>query len=204
MRSGHERPSVGLVASRRALLVGLGACAIDDPLQNGSDRLAIPFVRLPPAVIAADADAVKAFVGRYTYAGGADEREALAKAIDALVAKMNRLVRGIARSKLTETNPVETSLRITANARALTVAFGERPFTAPLDGRPITVKVVTGDEMSLHYGITENEIRQVFAGDEKGQVNTFQRHDERVVRRARVYAAQLPADLIYELTYDRV
>lgn len=197
-----KRPFTGLVASRRAFLLGLGACAMDDPL-HASDRVSIPFVELPPEVQAGNAEAVQSFVGRYKHVGGAKEREALARAIEDVVAKMSPLVRGIARSRLTETNLVAPTLAISATARDVTVAYGQRGYTGPLDGRPVKVKVMTGDEMSLHYAITENEIRQVFAGDQKGSVNTYRRSEARVVRRSRVYASQLPVDLIYDLTYER-
>jgi hypothetical protein len=203
MFASHDRKSAALVTSRRAVLLGVGAVLLDAPTAE-REAPAADLVEIVPAAKTSTVDAVKAFIGNYKFVGGPQERAALARAIDALVDKMSIFARGIARDKLTETNPIAATISFAADTRVLTTRFEKRAFTAPLDGRPAQVTAISGDTMEMRYRISDDEIRQWIAGDEKGQVNTFRLKEQRVVQHVRVYASQLPADLIYKLTYERV
>ncbi len=204
-----EKPREGS-ASRRAVLLGLGVWALDravGTVTEGTQTAEAKGTPTPeesvPAGAPSGADVAHRYLGEYRFAGGAKERAQLAKAIDDLASRMNVFARGIARDKLTETNPIASALSFAANAKVLTVRFDGRAFTGPLDGRPAKVTAISGDTMEMRYRFADAQIRQWIAGDEKGQVNTFRLDGRRVTQSVRVYASQLPGDLLYTLTYER-
>jgi hypothetical protein len=194
--------------SRRVVLLGLGAWALDRTVGAVEETETTPTATPTPGEVfpsdtPANAEAVHAFLGEYGFVGGPKERAALAKAIDELVAKMSFISRGIARDKLTETNPIASAVSFAANAKVLTTRFDKRAFTGPLDGRPAKVTAISGDTMEMRYRIADGQVRQWIAGDEKGQINTFHLRGQRLTQHVRVYASQLPGDLLYTLTYER-
>jgi len=151
----------------------------------------------------AETDPLDPFVGRFRHSGGDKEREARDKAIDDVVAGMSIVVRGIARDRLKEANPICAKLAFAATAKDLTVAMDARAYTGPRNGGKVKVKGVTGDELEMHYAITTGRVEQVFAAEEKGRTNRFSLTEDTVSMRVRVHATQLPKDLVYTLTYTR-
>lgn len=151
---------------------------------------------------AADESAVKAFLGSWKHIGGDAELKARDRAIDDVVSGMNGLIRGIARGRLAEANAIASSLVFSADKKSLTVAADGRKYTAPFDGTKKKVKVITGDEMKLHYAFPEKAISQVFEGDDKGRTNHFKHSGKKLVMNVTVTATQLPKKLAYKLTYE--
>ncbi len=151
----------------------------------------------------ADADPLDPFVGRFRHSGGDKERQARDKAIDDVVAGMNVLVRGIARDRLKEANPIARVLSFAATSKDLTVTMDARSYTGPRDGKKVRVKGITGDELDMHYAIARFRVDQIFSAEERGRTNRFSLDEEVVSMRIRVHATQLPKDLIYTLTYTR-
>lgn len=153
---------------------------------------------------AANGDAVSSYVGQFRHVGGDTDREARDKAIDDVVSGMNGLIRGIARTRLIDANPIAERLGLVADASSLTVTMDKLSYTGPLDGGKVKVKSITGDDMDMHYEITKESLTQVFEGDGRGRVNIFTLGTEgRLLLKVRVYAEQLPKDLIYRLGYER-
>lgn len=159
---------------------------------------------LPRQLLAAGpAEACQAFLGSFTYAGGAREREALESAIEDVVSSMNVLVRSIARDRLKSSNVIAQSGRLSCDGKGLTVAVDKQSYTAPLDGHAVKVKSPSGDEVDLKYRISESAIEQTFSAEDEGRVNTLSLHDGDLIMRVRVYSSKLPKDLKYKLTYKR-
>jgi hypothetical protein len=156
-----------------------------------------------PGALAAPARPTE-LLGAYRFAGGQRERDALERAIDEVASEMSPLVRGIVRKKLRQATAIAAQLRIEADESHLTVRFDKVTWRAPLDGRRVPVKAVTGDDLELWYEVSERTIDQRFSGDEKGQHNRFWLDDDRLQFRARIFAEALPKDLLYGLTYERV
>jgi hypothetical protein len=146
----------------------------------------------------------KALLGSYRHAGGDGDRAARDRAIDRVVAEMSVLVRAIVRNRLKSTNPINPKLQLSADAHHLTVKLGARTYSAPLDGSPVTVTGITGDELELRHHVTPTHIEQRFTGPDGGRVNTFTLHHKRLVMSVRVFSPRLPKDLTYKLTYARV
>ncbi len=149
-------------------------------------------------------DDAKPYVGAFRHAGGDREREARDRAIDDVVAGMSFLVRKIARDRLTSANPIASSLAFSKSDTSLTVVMDTRSFTGPLDGSKTKVKSISGDEMEMSYDISKKSLTQKFEGDGKGRINIFRLDgDKGLDMKVRVYAQQLPKDLVYRLTYER-
>jgi hypothetical protein len=149
-------------------------------------------------------DDVKLYVGAFRFAGGDKEVQARDEAIEDVVSGMSFLVRGIARSRLTAANPIATNATIATSGASLTIAMDSRSFTGPLDGSKTKVKSSSGDDMDMHFEITKQSLTQVFAGDEKGRINTFTLDGSKGLDMlVHVYAKQLPKDLVYRVTYER-
>lgn len=177
-----------LTFTRRAFLVGAGAAA-------GS-------LVLPRAALAGD-PVEKIFLGKYTHAGGEREREGRDKAIEAVVRELNVLIRGIARDKLRDANPIPAAVSIASDGKALTVTHDKLAFTAPINGAAAKVKGVTGDTLDLVHVVTATQLEQRFGTKKQGRINTYTKSGEQLVLDVRIYADRLPKDVVYRLTYKK-
>jgi hypothetical protein len=149
-------------------------------------------------------DLLKAYVGAFRHTGGDKERIARDRAIEDVVSGMSFLVRKIARDRLTAANAIAVALTFSRTARSLTIAMDDRSFTGPLDGSKTKVKSIGGDEMDMSYQISRDSVTQNFERDGRGRTNTFTLDGDKSLRmNVRVFADQLPKDLVYELTYVR-
>lgn len=191
--------------SRNMLFVAAGAvfCVAagchDDPTDRSVGGLDEDETLEP---MAADSPAKK-FEGTYRLAGES-EKAARDRAIDALVAEMSVFSRGIARSRLIDGNPVAEEISIGAVAgNKLRVAQDDRDYAAPLDGQKAKVKGISGDEMDMHFAIGD-ELTQTFATDGRGKVYTYRIDGDTLKMTVRLHSDQLPKELIYELTYNRI
>jgi len=150
-------------------------------------------------------DELAPFLGTFKFSGGEKEQKALDKAIDGVVSQMNLLVRGMARDKLKQANPIATNISFASDANILTVTFDSRTYTAPLDGTPVKIKSILGDDMMLSYKVMcPGEIQQLFSGDDKGRANHARVDGTTCTVDVRVYSSKLPHDLVYSLTYSKV
>jgi hypothetical protein len=182
------------------LVVGLLALSASGCSANGAASAAEPAALNEPLP---DDSPAKPFVGSYKFVGGEAERAAVTKAIDDTVAPMNGLIRGIARNRLIDANKVPEQLSFRAGGNTFAVAVDDRLYAGPLDGSPVQVTVVTGDVMSLRYKVG-TELEQSFSDHEKERVNRFEIRGNQLIMHVRVHAGQLPKDLVYDLTFERI
>lgn len=160
----------------------------------------------PPTVMATQVASATAerFVGRYHYAGGQEQRDALLAAIDEVVADMSVLTRGIARDRLRESNPVPSEISITRDAGSVTIALDDRKYTAPLDGSPTEVVGITGDTLQYRVTIATDRLEQSFVGPKGTRTNTHRVGDDgRLELRVVVDSDSLPKPLRYRLSFQR-
>ncbi len=126
------------------------------------------------------------------------------KAIDAACSELSPLIRGIAREQLLSANAIASSIAFSADKKNVTVSADARNYRAPLDGSKVRVRVPTGDEMDLRYAVKTGRVDQLFEGDDRGRTNRYTLGDDDVlVMGVRVFASQLPKDVLYKLTYRR-
>lgn len=140
--------------------------------------------------------------GEYAFAGGEDERQALERAIDAVVSDMSLLVRGLARHRLRGANRVPARLAIARRGDEVIVSLDERRYAARPGGPPVHVIGVTGEELVLRLTLAEGGLAQRFTGARGERHNLLVRMpDGRLRLRVRVTSPRLPRPLAYELTF---
>jgi hypothetical protein len=153
------------------------------------------------AVTSSDAER---FVGKYRFAGGQAQRTALREAIEELVEAINVLVRGKARSKLQETNPVFDSVAIERGADALVLTFGTLKNACKLDGSATKVEGIDGSQLTCRISMKNGALVQRLSGSRGGRDNTITVDENGKLRiKTRIHSRLMPKDLRYSLTYAR-
>lgn len=147
---------------------------------------------------------VEKFIGTYRWIGGMPEQRVLWRKIENIAGSFNFIAKPIVRDKLAAGNMIAQQIRIEADADTLLIHRDDKSVSAPLDGTSVKVRSMSGEMMAMSFKVVGNEIEQTFAGSAKGRVNRYQLEDATLVIHTRVYAAQLPRELVYELTYARV
>src|SRR5688572_24793778 len=95
-----------------------------------------------------DTQILDRLAGEYQHAGGDGDQRALEAAIDRTVSGMLWIARGVARSRLRETNQIPRSLRIARAGERVKIEFDGREREAVPRMPPITVVAMTGDELA--------------------------------------------------------
>ena len=157
------------------------------------------------ADVAADqaTEGLQPFSGTYAFSGGESERQALREAVDAAVAEMNPLVRGIARDRLLESNKIAQTVAIAADGDAVTVSFDERAYTAVLGASAVEVTGVTGDTLQLTHRLSGKRLIQMFDGKRGSRRNVIGVRGKQLRISVTVRSDSLPNDLEYQLTFAR-
>lgn len=161
-------------------------------------------VSLNAAVVTIEmSEGLQAFVGSYTFSGGEAERRALEDAVDKVVADMNPLVRGVARSRLLESNAIAGKVSIVAEGDRVTVGFDDRSYTAVLGGAAVEVTGVTGDRLQLKHRMKGKQLVQQFDGPRGSRRNVIGVRGEQLRIGVTVESESLPAPLVYTLTFSK-
>lgn len=156
--------------------------------------------------VASAEEAGAALEGRYVYAGGVAERRRLADAIEAVVGQMSILVRGIARSRLTERVII-----------APTVVFRRSGDGLVLDQDPLPSRWVRAEALTVRLTSRFGErvtVTTQLEGDTALEEIRFQGSrqvsryapgtaGQRLVMRVDIRSPFLPVPLRYGLTYAR-
>ncbi|MFO0618084.1 MAG: hypothetical protein U0414_36165 [Polyangiaceae bacterium] len=190
---GNTRPS-SLPALGVALLgLALTACAADPPPTPA---------RSPHAALAEDSPA-RPFVGKYRVIQRDAQNAEVQGAIEGVVSEMNGLIRGIARDKLVEANAIPQLLEVKAGDDLVAISMDGHTSSAPADGRAVKQTVSTGETMDVAMKVSDH-LEESFHGEDRGRVNTFELRGDVLVMHVRIYAAQLPKDLEYDLEFQRI
>jgi hypothetical protein len=162
-----------------------------------------------PAPSAAEPSSTLArFAGTYRYVGGEAEIEALDRAIEEVVQKMNFLIRGIARRRLRAPNLPSSEVGIFVERGQIRITRPGRPeVSAPADGRPINWRHPDdGDVFRVSHGVDDRGVLyQRFEDDRSLSLNHFTLSDDgrRLTIETKVTADRLPAPLSFKTTYER-
>jgi hypothetical protein len=189
-----------MLTARTSLLIGtISTCALlACDVADAADREAVGAVA---GLSETDADR---FVGQYAFAGGDDERTTLRNAIEDLVGMLNALVRGVARDKLTETNPVFEKVSIERKGAELVLKFGTLTNACKLDGSVTEVPGIDGSTLTCRLSMQGDALVQQLSGSRGGRVNTFSiGKSGRLAMKTRIHSKMMPADLRYTLTFKR-
>ena len=189
MRAARSWSFVGSVY----LLLG---CEVPDAIAAGEDATA--------AAAGVSETQADRFVGRYAFAGGGAERTALHDAIEELVAQLNSVIRGVARDKLTETNPVFEKVSIERKAGELVLSYGSHTNVCKLDGSASEVEGIDGSSLKCRLSMDGDALVHRADGSRGGRVNTFTIGENgRLTMKSRIHSKMMPADLRYTLTFAR-
>jgi len=164
-----------------------------------------------PSVAAAEASdaALDRFEGTYGYVGGEAEIRALDRAIDAVVAQMNFLIRGIARRRLRTPNLPSKEVSVFVEKGQIRIERpGQPEVSAPADGKPITWRHPTdGDVFQVSHGIDDTgALYQRFEGERSVSRNRFvlSMDGKRLTIDTFITADRLPSPLRFKMTYERL
>ncbi len=129
------------------------------------------------------------------------------RAIDTATARMNFVIRPIARLRLRSANELHEHLSITVTpAEVATQVDRAAPIASPADGRPITWTRENGDVFQLHTVLAGQRLVQTFVGrDASRRENVFTpAPDGRTLDVAvTVSHPRLPRPVVYTLVYRR-
>lgn len=126
------------------------------------------------------------------------------KAIEEVVAKMNFVIRPIARSRLTKTNTPSTKLSI-AVADQIEIGLDPKPVTAPSDGKAVAWTRPDGETFQVSVRQEGARLVETFTGKDGSRRNTFSLLDggKCLAMDVQVESPKLPEPVRYRLVYAR-
>jgi hypothetical protein len=143
------------------------------------------------------------YTGSFRFVGGERQTRARDAAIDEVVAELNVLLRGIARTRLTATNPMPESLDIERQGDVLSIAIDGRKHDAHLDGSKTKTRGIEGNELRYHVEVGDVRIRQVFHGEKERRINVLRLRGDRIEMHVVIASPRLPKSLEYDLTFEK-
>lgn len=147
------------------------------------------------------------YSGTYVYAGGEEERAAVARAVDRAVEDMSFLARGFARSALMDRAAVRESYTIFFDeaGRLGVLSPGELPEVSPADGTPVQVVNRLGDESELTQQFIDGVLVQRGRTADGGGSTAFdlQPDGQTLLVRRTMDSSKLTQPVKYTLTYRR-
>jgi hypothetical protein len=205
-----------LLLSTVFVALAAGACggaasdmsALTAPADTAEDGTKTPVPAAAPIELrgepVAEEAPIKKFIGTYRWVGGVPEQRVLWQRIQSIANTFNFIAKGIVRDKLAAGNVIAKEIRIEADADTLVIYRDKTNVTASLDGTSTKVKSSTGEMMDMSFKVEGNEIVQTSTGINKGRVNRYELKDGKLIVHTRVHSTQLPKELLYEMTYERV
>lgn len=167
-------------------------------------RLALAaLVAAPLWLSASAASAAPALAGTWELDRRASDD--VAEAIDTAVAPMNFAIRGIARNRLTKTNPVYERLTIAFPGDKASVRYGSKPAAAsPADGTTVKWKRDDGEVLDLTSRVADGRLTQTFSAPDGARRNVFSvGEDGRLTLATTVTSSKLPKPLTYKLVFRK-
>ena len=117
---------------------------------------------------------------------------------------IGRVIRGIAREKLTETNPVFETMSIERKGGELVLNYGSHTNTCKLDGSASDVEGIDGTALKCRLSLQGSALVHRVDGSRGGRVNTFTIDESgHLTMKTRIHSKMMPADLRYTLTFAR-
>lgn len=146
------------------------------------------------------------FAGTFGFSGGSAQRAEVEAAIEAAAQQMSAVIRGIARKRLTESNPIRDAITIAVAGEEMTVTFapgrtvkgrlgGPAVAWTSDSGKPVTVafSMVKG-RFVMNFTAEDGSRRAVFSLDESGAKMTMS---------VTISSERLETPMKYALSYSR-
>jgi hypothetical protein len=163
-------------------------------------------VAVPSLPRAARADDDRArFAASFRYAGSSSEQAARRAAIDRGIDTLFFMIRGIARSRLSEGTKIEPWVAFSFDAETIRVRDPSGDDVSPASGAPVE-QVSGGDRAKLSQRIAAGTVTQTFVADAGQRRNewTLSPDSNRLLLKVTVSSPKLSRPVIYTLTYERV
>ncbi len=165
-------------------------------------RLLLLLLLLPvPALAATPAD----LEGTWAFDEASGGRQARAGAIEERVQEFPRLLRAVARKRLTAAVPIRERYTMATDGTTITISSDENPdgWTTDLVGTPVQVTTSKGEAVTLSRRFEAGELRSR-ADSERGWTSfVFAVEGARMELRIEIHNDNLEAPLVYTLAYLR-
>lgn len=141
------------------------------------------------------------------YAFDAATSEDIKGAINSVTSKMNFIVKGVARSRLTKTNPAYQRIAIAKEGNEIVVTLDTRkPIRMPADGSSIKWTREDGEKFNLTAAWQDTQLTQTYVAEDGQRVNDFSLGTDgsTMTLAVTVSSEQLPRPMQYKLGYKRV
>lgn len=131
--------------------------------------------------------------------------EAIDKAIEAGIAKMNFIARPIARSRLKKTNPLYQRIAIAHEGAQISIRYDDaKPVVAPADGTTVKWTRDDGEVFDVSVRSTDAQLQQTFKAEDGQRVNEFSLAPDGILTlKVTLTSPQLPAPVTYTLQYRK-
>lgn len=145
------------------------------------------------------------FAGEWHFVGGKAEKRGMRAAIDASLADMSLVLRGLARARLVEGSRIPKRVIIESSAREIAIRDGRRVRLASPPGRVTETVSFTGDQIELLYEFRDDALVQYRTTPEGGRRTTYRLDPSGKRLFVDVFTSShyLPSPVRYRLTYER-
>ncbi|MGB5812145.1 MAG: hypothetical protein WBG86_16535 [Polyangiales bacterium] len=201
------KTSVSAMVLMMMFAIGTVAAAEDAPASDPQtdSSTASPAAAKPLVPIDSEPPELKKLAGSYTLVGSqAASATTIEASIDAAVASLGGLKKGIARKRLAAVNKAIVRLKLSSTGKQVTVGMDSYVVTAPLDGKPVVVKTPSGDEARASFKLEHATLVQEMVQSKGTRENTFRfNSDGNLVMHVKETSPQLPTPVSYSLVYKR-
>jgi len=133
------------------------------------------------------------------------DRSGINAAIEQAAAKMNWLVAGVARGRLSKTNPLYHRIEIRNSGSQISVQYDQRkPILMPADGQLVKWTREDGEVFDVSAQIVGTQLTQTYKAQDGQRVNVFSLQPDGTLRLdVTITSPQLPSAVSYTLNYTR-
>jgi hypothetical protein len=145
-------------------------------------------------------------VGEFRYAGGKKQRERFEAAVEEVVAELNMLIRGLARSKIMESQTPSAAVEILQTGSDVIVRrTGAPEIRGPANGTPFRWKNRYRDELELRMRLNGAKLEIRFKGEKSRTTTTYTASEDgsRMTLRTTIKDPRLPKPLRLSFAYKR-
>jgi hypothetical protein len=177
-----------------------GPAATPQAAPTTAPTTAPPEPAAPPPLTIAD------YHGRYRYTGGSTQTAARDAAIEVTVDALASAIRGIARRRLTGTNPIENSIEIIVAGDQVTTTFESGvTATCTVDGGTVDARDIEGGKLRVRVRWQNGKLVQQMQGKggARTTVYTLSSDRKRLTVHHKITSPRLPEPLVYKLSFTR-
>ena len=173
----------------------------------------LPLLALLAGLLPSALTAQQSSTLRGTWTANAQQSDDINAAINTAVARMNVVVRQIARPRLRSTNTLYPRIVVQYDQNTVQVNLAGRNANSPANGQPVlwqrttgaTCREMKGDCVRLSTEWTGGNLTQTFRAEDGQRVNVYSVSPDgrTMTMNVTITSPRLPRPLTYKLVYDR-